>query len=75
MKYQFALALGLGFALSAPVSAETYSNPDNAWWASFLMAVDGVVPDYERLAKADPACLAADEFSRSAVLRRFGWPG
>lgn len=68
MKYQLALAFGLGFALSFPASAETYTNPDNAWWASFFMAVDGNVPDYERIAKADPAYLSADEFSRSAVL-------
>ena len=56
--------------LAAPLAAETYTDPDRAWWTSFLDAVDGRAPDLEALARQDPDYLAADEFTRDAVLAR-----
>lgn len=60
----------LGLALAAPLAAETYTDPDRAWWTGFLDAVDGRAPDLEALARQDPDYLAADEFTRDAVLAR-----
>ena len=60
----------LGLALAAPLAAETYTDPDRAWWTGFLDAIDGRAPDLEALARQDPDYLAADEFTRDAVLGR-----
>ena len=65
---KIALPLALGLAFSAPVTAETYISPDRAWWATFFQAVDGVQPDFDALARKDPAFLAATEFDRADVL-------
>lgn len=70
MKLHLALVLSLGLSFAAPAMAEPLSNPGEDWWASFLTAVDGAAPDFERLAKADPEYLAADEFTRAEVLAR-----
>jgi hypothetical protein len=70
MTAKFVLALGLGLALSSPVSAETFLNPDRAWWSTFFQAVDGVQPDFERIAQKAPEYLAADEFDRAEVLAK-----
>lgn len=70
MKLQFALIAALAFSTSSPATAGPLQNPDAAWWGSFLKAVDGAVPDFERQAKADPEYLAADEFTRAEVLAR-----
>ena len=65
-----ALTSCLGLALAAPLAAETYTDPDRAWWTGFLDAVDGRAPDLEALARQDPDYLASDEFTRDAVLAR-----
>ncbi|WP_422003138.1 hypothetical protein [Roseovarius mucosus] len=69
MNKTFTLALGLGLAFWSPAMAETYLNPDRPWWGTFFQAVDGVTPDYEALARRDPAYLSAGEFDRAAVLQ------
>ncbi|MFP7675524.1 hypothetical protein ACG74X_19430 [Marivita sp. S0852] len=58
----------LGLMTVSPAFAETYLNPDQAWWGQFLNAVDGDQPNYEQIAKKDPSYLAADEFDRDDVL-------
>ncbi|WP_189654649.1 hypothetical protein [Paracoccus mutanolyticus] len=58
----------LGLALAAPLAAETYTDPDRAWWTGFLDAVDGRAPDLEALARQDLDYLASDELTRDAVL-------
>lgn len=65
---RLALAAALGLTLSSAAAAESYLNPDRAWWARYLAIVDGATPDFERMAKADPAYAAADEFTRAEVL-------
>ena len=67
---RFALALGLGLALTTPALSESYLNPDRAWWTAFFKAVEGVVPDFEMIAKKDPTYLAANEFDRGDVLAK-----
>ena len=63
-----ALTTCLGLILAAPLAtpslAETYTDPDSAWWGAFLETLDGTAPDLEALALQDPEYLAADEFSR-----------
>ncbi len=63
-----ALTTWLGLILAAPLAtpslAETYTDPDSAWWGAFLETLDGTAPDLEALALQDPEYLAADEFSR-----------
>lgn len=70
MTTKFALALGLGLACWSPAFAETYTSPDRAWWSTFFQAVDGTTPDFEAIAKKDPAYLAASEFDRAEVLAK-----
>lgn len=70
MTTKFALALGLGLACWSPALAETYTSPDRAWWSTFFQAVDGTTPDFEAIAKKDPAYLAASEFDRAEVLAK-----
>lgn len=62
------LASALAVPTALPVLAETYVDPDRAWWAAFTDRLDGTIPDPEDLARQDPRYLAADEFSRAAVL-------
>ena len=59
-----ALTTCLGLILATPSLAETYTDPDSAWWSAFLDTLDGTAPDLEALALQDPDYLAADEFSR-----------
>lgn len=63
-----ALTTCLSLALAAPLAAETYTDPDPAWWTSFLEALDGRAPDLKTQAREDPEYLAADEFTRDEVL-------
>ncbi len=65
-----ALILSLGAAMSSAAYAETYSNPDPRWWGRFFNAVEGQQPDFEVIAKKDPAYIAASEFDRDEVLTR-----
>ena len=65
-----ALTTCLGLILSTPSLAETYTDPDAAWWGAFLETLDGTAPDLESLALQDPEYLAADEFSRDEALVR-----
>ena len=67
MNKTFAIALGFALAFNSPAQAETYLNPDRAWWGAFFQAVDGATPDYEAIARRDPAFLAADEFNLSLI--------
>lgn len=69
MKKNFAYALGFGLALGSPAMSETYLNPEQAWWNTFFQAVDGTTPDYEAIARKDPAYLSAGEFDRATVLQ------
>lgn len=69
-----ALTTCLGLILAAPLAtpslAETYTDPDSAWWSAFLDTLDGTAPDLESLALQDPEYLAADEFSREEALAK-----
>ena len=69
-----ALTTCLGLILAAPLAtpslAETYTDPDAAWWGAFLDTLDGTAPDLESQALQDPEYLAADEFSRDEALVR-----
>lgn len=58
-----ALTTCLAVLLTTPLAAETYTDPDPAWWGAFLEVLDGRAPDLEAQARQDPAYLAADEFS------------
>ena len=69
MKKKFAFVLGLGLMWGSSSMADTYMNPDRAWWNRFFQAVDGVTPDYDAIARRDPTYLAAGEFDRAAVLQ------
>lgn len=62
------LAATLALSTALPALAETYVDPDRAWWAAFTDRLDGTTPDPEDLARQDPRYLAADEFSRAAVM-------
>lgn len=70
MKHSLALILGLSLWFSPAAMADTVVNPDGAWWANLFRAVEGVVPDYEKMARSDPEYLAADEFTRADVLAK-----
>lgn len=65
-----ALIVALGFAFSSTAQAESYSNPDRAWWKQFFAAVDGTSPDFEAAAKQDLQYQSANEFDRDEVLAR-----
>lgn len=65
-----ALTTCLGLILATPSLAETYTDPDPAWWNAFLETLDGTAPDLEALALQDPEYLAADEFSREEALAK-----
>ena len=69
-----ALTTCLGLILAAPLAtpslAETYTDPDAAWWGAFLDTLDGTAPDLESQALQDPEYLAADEFSRDEAMTR-----
>lgn len=65
-----ALILSFGAAMSSAAYAETYSNPDPIWWGRFFNAVESQQPDFEMIAKKDPAYIAASEFDRDEVLTR-----
>ena len=69
MNKNFAYALGFGLAFGSPALSETYLNPDQGWWGTFFQAVDGTTPDYEAIARKDPAYLSAGEFDRATVLQ------
>ena len=65
-----ALTTCLGLILAAPLAAETYTDPDAAWWGAFLETLDSTGPDLKALALKDPEYLAADEFSRDEALAK-----
>lgn len=65
-----AFIFGLGMAMASSACAETFSNPDPAWWGRFFKAVEGTQPDYEMIAKRDQAYLSASEFNRDEVLEK-----
>ena len=65
-----ALTTCLGLMLATPSLAETYTDPDAAWWGAFLETLDGTAPDLKALALKDPEYLAADEFSRDEALAK-----
>ena len=56
-----ALTTCLGLILAAPLAtpslAETYTDPDSAWWSAFLDTLDGTAPDLESLALRTPNIL------------------
>ncbi|MFJ1292652.1 hypothetical protein ACEPPZ_11270 [Paracoccus yeei] len=63
-----ALSAILAASVALPSYAETYDNPDRAWWDAFLVTLNGTAPDLEAEARQDPRYLAADEFTRAEVL-------
>lgn len=48
------LGLILAAPLAAPSLAETYTNPDAAWWNAFLETLDGTAPDLAPAAALGP---------------------
>lgn len=62
------LAAALAASVCLPAGAETFANPDDAWWLSFIEALNGTAPDLTAAARQDRRYLDADEFSRDQVL-------
>ncbi|MCJ8140135.1 hypothetical protein [Falsirhodobacter halotolerans] len=61
-------ALAASTSFATPSFAETYDNPDRAWWTRFLETLNGSTPDLEAEARQDPRYLGSDEFTRTEVL-------
>ena len=62
------LAALLAASVCLPASAETYANPDDAWWQALIETLDGSEPDLTAAARQDLRYMDADEFSRDQVL-------
>lgn len=62
------LAAALAASICLPAGAETFANPDDAWWLSFIETLNGTAPDLTAAARQDRRYLDADEFSRDQVL-------
>lgn len=62
------LAAVLAASVCLPAIAETYANPDDAWWRAFIETLDGAEPDLTAAARQDRRYMDADEFRRDEVL-------
>lgn len=62
------LAAALVASVCLPAGAETFANPDDAWWQSFIETLNGTAPDLTDTARQDRRYPDADEFSRDQVL-------
>ena len=69
-----ALTTCLGLILAAPLAtpslAETYTDPDAAWWGAFLDTLDGTAPDLESQALQDKGFQVRAKRGISAICTR-----